>query len=133
MAEILENLSDCIRNLSYATMGYMEMDPILARLMKKLEKCEKDLASRLDPAKVLIALTDDQETGSMSPVYGVIGTVPVTVVVVNHRKNDSDEDRLRVLNVKPIASPTEFVEAVSDEAAPYIATDNTLINLIAAI
>ena len=130
---ILDELRECQKYLEFALTTYYwgESNAPLLELQKKLQACEKNLAERLNPSRVLIALTDKREIGSLSLVDGVIGTVPVQVVVVDHRTEHAD--RISIEHVSSIATPAEFVEAVSDEAAEYLGQDEKLMKVIAKI
>ena len=135
MAEInvLEELQECRKYLDFALETYFwgeKHDPLL-ELQQKLQLCEKNLAERLAPIKVAIALTDDQEIGSLAPVRGVIGTVPARVTVVDHRKVYSD--RIYTFAVDAVSIPAEFVEAVSDEAAEYVQQNPSLVETLSEL
>jgi hypothetical protein len=130
---VLQELQECRKFLDTALTVYYwgEHYAPLAELQKKLQLCEKNLAERLAPVKVAVALTDDQETGSLTLVRGVIGTVPAKVTVVDHRRYY--DERVYTFQVDAVSVPAEFIEAVSDEAAEYVKQDPSLVETLSEL
>jgi hypothetical protein len=127
---VLDELGACQEYLDSAIKWLGDYE-VLVELKRRLVDCEKDLAQRIEPVKVLLALTDDQANGSLSFVHGIVGTVPVKVVVVDHRSHC--DKRVRSFIVEDLASPTEFVEVVSDEAAVYMQNNEELVNEVSEL
>lgn len=101
---------------------------ILAALAGRAKWLEDSLASKIAPAKLVIALHDTAPGLDQASVAITGSTVKVTVLVVDHRVEA--RERLFVLTEDPIDNPKEIVEVVSDDAAEYLQLNPELTELI---
>lgn len=95
----------------------------MAGFAGRLKWLEDSLASKIAPAKLVIALHDTMPGLDQAAAVVMGSTVKVTVLVVDHRVEA--RERLFVLTSDPIDNPKEIVEVVSDEAAEYLNTELT--------
>lgn len=90
----------------------------LHALAGKLKWVADNLAPKIEPVRLVIALHDTAPGLDQNAVVIAGSTAQVTVLVVDHRVEA--RERLFVVSEDPIDNPKEIVEVVSDEAAAYL-------------
>jgi hypothetical protein len=116
--ELADLITELRQEWSALTVDYrLDEAAKLHRMIEILDQIQKRLDAGNGPVKVLIAV---RENAGDDNIAVITSTAPVVVVSVDHRPQAS---RCLHAEMAPtLAVPTEFIEAVSDEAAFYLSS-----------